>query len=67
MNLCHQVEVQEKAIRVLGVWLDPGLTWKEHIAHATRKGLTALEALSRIATSTWGLLAEIPDSFILRL
>jgi hypothetical protein len=54
----HQVEVQEKAIRVLGVWLDPGLTWKEHIAYATRKGLAVSEALSRIATSTWGPLAR---------
>ena len=46
--------LQDKAIRVLGVWLDPGLTWKEHIAHASRKGLAASEALARIATSTWG-------------
>ena len=50
----HRVEVQDKAIRVLGVWLDPGLTWKEHITQATRKGLAASEALARIATSTWG-------------
>jgi hypothetical protein len=28
----HRVGVQEKAIRVLGVWLDPGLTWKEHVS-----------------------------------
>jgi hypothetical protein len=50
----HQVALQDKAIRVLGVWLDPGLTWKEHITHASRKGLAASEALARIATSTWG-------------
>jgi hypothetical protein len=48
----HQVEVQERAIRVLEVWLDPGLTWKEHIAYTTRKELAASEALSRIATLT---------------
>jgi hypothetical protein len=50
----HQVELQNKAIRVLGVWLDPALTWKEHISHVTRKGLAASEALSRLANSTWG-------------
>jgi hypothetical protein len=36
------------------VWLDPALNWKEHIAQATRKGLTASEALTCLATSTWG-------------
>lgn len=50
----HQVELQEKAFRILGIWLDPGLTWKEHISQAARKGLVASEALSRITTSTWG-------------
>jgi hypothetical protein len=50
----HQVVVRDKAIRVLGVWLDPKLTWKEHIAHASRKGLAAFSALSRMAASTWG-------------
>jgi hypothetical protein len=50
----HQVELQKKDIRVLGVWLDPALTWKEHITHATNKGLAASEALARLATSTWG-------------
>ena len=38
----------------MGVWLDPALTWKEHIAQATRKGIAASEALSRLASSTWG-------------
>ena len=50
----HQVEVENHAIRVLGVWLDPRLTWKEHVAQATRKGVAASEALARLATSTWG-------------
>ena len=50
----HQVQVQDKAIRVLGVWLDPKLTWKEHITQAARKGLAASEALARLATATWG-------------
>ena len=50
----HQVGVEQKAIKVLGVWLDPKLTWKEHVSHAARKGLAASDALARIATSTWG-------------
>lgn len=39
---------------MLGVWLDPKLTWKEHIAHAARKGSAASEAAARLATSTRG-------------
>ena len=26
------IQLESTAIRVLGVWLDPKLTWKEHIA-----------------------------------
>jgi len=50
----HRIEAERKAIRVLGVWLDPKLTWKEHIAQATRKGLAASEAAARLAAATWG-------------
>ena len=56
----HQVVPQEKEIRVLGVWLDPALSWKEHLAQAARKGNAASEALSRLATSTWGPQYETP-------
>lgn len=49
-----QVPVVQGAIRVLGVWLDPALSWKEHITQAARKGLAAATALARLATSTWG-------------
>jgi hypothetical protein len=44
----------EPTLRVLGVWVDPKLTWKEHIQRAASKGLAAFEALSCIVTSTWG-------------
>ena len=50
----HRVQPQDKTIKVLGVWLDPSLTWKEHISQAARKGQAASEALSRLVTSTWG-------------
>jgi hypothetical protein len=45
---------QKKAIKILGAWLDPRLTWNEHIAQAARKGQAASEALARLAASTWG-------------
>ena len=50
----HIIQPESTAIRVLGVWLDPKLTWKEHIAQVARKGLAASDAIARLATSTWG-------------
>lgn len=50
----YPAAVQDTSLRVLGVWVDPKLQWKEHIKHATRKGDTAFTALSRITASTWG-------------
>lgn len=50
----HPAQLQESSLRILGVWVDPKLTWRKHIAHAARKGTTSFEALSRIAASTWG-------------
>jgi hypothetical protein len=48
----HLVEVKEKSMRVLGVWVDPKLQWKEHVQQATSKGNAAFNALSRITAST---------------
>jgi hypothetical protein len=39
---------------VLGVWVDPQMSWKEHVKEVAKKGLAAYEALSGIVTSTWG-------------
>jgi hypothetical protein len=44
----------ETKLRVLGVWVDPKMNWKEHTKIAAGKGIAALDAISRIATSTWG-------------
>jgi len=44
----------EMKLRVLGVWLDPKMNWKEHTKVAVGKGTAAFDALSRIAASTWG-------------
>jgi len=49
----HQVKPETK-LRVLGVWVDPKMNWKEHTSCAAQKGLQAYEALSRITASTWG-------------
>ena len=50
----HRIPAEEKAIKVLEVWLDPKLIWKEYIAHVERKGLVASESIARLATLTWG-------------
>jgi hypothetical protein len=42
-------------LRVLGIWLDPKLKWKQHIAKVTQGGMKHFAALTRIASSTWGL------------
>ena len=39
---------------MLGVWVDPKMSWKEHTNFAAQKGLKAYEALSRITASMWG-------------
>ena len=59
-NLANSITIGEHRIdskatvKLLGVWLDPGMTWKEHIAQAARKGQSASRSLARLATATWG-------------
>jgi hypothetical protein len=45
-------------VRVLGVITDRKLRWKQHIKQAAQKGALRLQALRRIAGSTWGLSFE---------
>ena len=42
------------SLRVLGVWLDPTLSWKDHIIRATQKGVKAFDSLARVTSSVWG-------------
>jgi hypothetical protein len=49
----HDAELVD-SLRVLGVWLDPSLSWKDHISKAVSKGISAFESLARISTSVWG-------------
>src|SRR6266513_5086801 len=44
----------ETKLRVLGVWLDPKMNWKEYTKIAVGKGIAAFDALSRVAATTWG-------------
>ena len=48
----------QKALKVLGVWIDPRLDWKKHIHKAAERGGKQLAALVRITGSTWGLSFE---------
>lgn len=50
----HEVSPQAQAIKVLGIWLDPRLNWREQAEQATRKGDAAVAALRRITASGWG-------------
>lgn len=50
---CQKAELT-KELRVLGVWLDPSLSWKTHIEKAAQKGQTAFHSMARITASTWG-------------
>ena len=43
-----------KEVRVLGVWLDPKLSWSCHVKKAFDKGVKQLGALTSITSSTWG-------------
>ena len=49
----HEVKPEAK-LRILGVYVDPKLNWKEHIKEQVGRGTAAFEALSRLATSTFG-------------
>src|SRR5437660_12882544 len=49
-----EAELLDKSMRILGVWVDPKLQWKEHVQQAVRKSNAQLTALSIIAASTWG-------------
>lgn len=43
-----------QSMKVLGVWLDSKLSWKDHIKKATDKGLKAFNALARVTSAIWG-------------
>ena len=50
----RDIEAEKISLRVLGVWVDPKLTWKEHVKKAVGKATAAYNSLARITASTWG-------------
>jgi hypothetical protein len=44
----------ESKLRILGVWMDPKMDWREHVKKQVARGTAAFESLARMATSTWG-------------
>lgn len=42
------------SLRILGVWLDPRLTWGSHIKEVLKRMETQTNALLRTTASTWG-------------
>ena len=44
-----------RAMRVLGVWLDPTLRWKSHLDAVAGRMKMQLRALTCLSASTWGL------------
>lgn len=44
----------EKTLKILGVEVDPSLTWEAHVAEIKRKVNQRLRRLSRISGTTWG-------------
>jgi hypothetical protein len=46
--------VPQKTTRILGVTIDQGLRWQEHIKQTACKGQAAYLALARLMGSTWG-------------
>jgi hypothetical protein len=47
-------ELMPKCIKILGIWVDSKLQWKEHILKARNKGIQQVAAMARIAQSSWG-------------
>lgn len=47
------------AVTVLGVTIDAGLTFREHLDKTTNKALNIYKAVSKAARATWGLNSEI--------
>jgi Reverse transcriptase (RNA-dependent DNA polymerase)/Endonuclease-reverse transcriptase len=55
INLGDITKEPTKLVRVLGLWLDPALSWKGHIEKTRQKAVTQLKALTTLASPTWGL------------
>jgi ribonuclease HI len=50
-----EVVQPKELVRWLGIWFDPGLTFKQHVAIRTSQARTTFERLARLANSEKGL------------
>lgn len=50
-----QTKTPAQVMRILGVWLDPGLRWGGHLEETARKLRSQTRALTCLSASTWGL------------
>jgi hypothetical protein len=49
-----ETELCATSLRILGVWVDPKLQWREQVKISAARGNGLFDALSRITASTWG-------------
>ena len=60
-NLNHPIRIPGfdgqpcEGLRVLGLWVDKGLTYRDHVQRSAQTGLQKLHQTLRITQSTWGL------------
>ena len=58
MQACIQIQGHETqpspSIRLLGLWLDPKLSWGPHVQKIQAKARQNMESLNRLTASTWG-------------
>lgn len=58
MQACIQIQGHETkpspSIRLLGLWLDPKLSWGPHVQRIQLQARQNIEPLSRLTKSTWG-------------
>jgi hypothetical protein len=47
-------ELQRKSMKILGVWVDPKLSWAPQRLKAVTKGYLQLAAMERITAAVWG-------------
>jgi hypothetical protein len=61
LHLDHPIRIQGfdgqpcNGLRVLGLWVDKGLTYKKHVQRAAQAGMQKLYSTLRVTQSTWGL------------
>jgi hypothetical protein len=59
MQACIQIQGHETqpspSIRLLGLWLDPKLSWGPHVQKIQARTRRNMESLNRLTASTWGV------------